>query len=176
MDLRGIRSVAMGEERLVRVNGAELCVQTFGDPGDAAILLIGGMSSSMDWWEDGFCERLTAGQRYVVRYDFRDTGRSTTYPPGEPGYTGAELRTDAVAVLDLLGIAYAHLVGISMGGAIGQGIAVDHPERVATLTLLDTTAALAGAPTDLPPMTAELAAFFEAAGRRQAPDWTDASA
>jgi pimeloyl-ACP methyl ester carboxylesterase len=166
----------MGEERLLRVHGAELCVETFGDSEDAAILLIGGMSSSMDWWEDGFCERLAAGRRYVVRYDFRDTGRSTTYPPGEPGYTGADLRTDAVALLDTLGIARAHLVGISMGGAIGQGIAVEHPDRVATLTLVDTTTALAGAPADLPPMASEMAAFFEVAGKRQPPDWTNGSA
>jgi pimeloyl-ACP methyl ester carboxylesterase len=166
----------MGEERLLRVNGAELCVEAFGDPEDAAILLIGGMSSSMDWWEDGFCERLAAGRRYVVRYDLRDTGRSTTYPSGEPGYTGADLRNDAVALLDGLGIARAHLVGISMGGAIGQGIAVEHPDRVATLTLIDTTAALAGAPTDLPPMAPEMAAFFEVAGQRPTPDWTNGSA
>jgi pimeloyl-ACP methyl ester carboxylesterase len=163
----------MGEERLLRVNGVELCVETFGDSEDAAILLIGGMSSSMDWWEDGFCERLAAGRRYVVRYDLRDTGRSTTYPPGEPGYTGADLRADAVALLEALGSARAHLVGISMGGAIGQGIAVEHPDRVATLTLVDTTAALAGGPTGLPPMAPEMAAFFEAAGKRQNPDWTN---
>lgn len=166
----------MGGERLLRVNGVELCVETFGDPDDAAMLLIGGMSSSMDWWEDGFCERLAAGRRHVVRYDFRDTGRSTTYPPGEPGYTGADLRADVIALLDALGVARAHLVGVSMGGAIGQGIAVEHPERVATLTLIDTTAALAGAPPDLPPMVPEMAAFFEAAGQRQAPDWTDEAA
>ena len=163
-------------ERLLRVSGAELCVETFGHREDTAILLIGGMSSSMDWWEDGFCERLAAGRRYVVRYDLRDTGRSTTYPPGEPGYTGADLRADAIALLDALGIVRAHLVGISMGGAIGQGVAVEHPERVATLTLIDTSAALAGAPTNLPPMAPELAAFFEAAGKRQAPDWTNRSA
>ena len=166
----------MGEERLLRVNGAQLCVETFGDPHERAILLIGGMSSSMDWWEDGFCEGLAAGRRYVVRYDLRDTGRSTTYPPGEPGYTGADLRADAVALLDALGVDRAHLIGVSMGGAIAQGIAVEHPERVATLTLVDTTAALAGAPTDLPPMAPEMAAFFEAAGKRQAPDWTSPSA
>src|SRR6478609_8904883 len=110
----------MGGERLLRVNGVELCVETFGSPDDAAVLLIGGMSSSMDWWEDGFCERLAAGRRYVVRYD-------------------------VIALLDALGIARAHLVGVSMGGAIGQCIAVEHPERVATLALIETTAALSGA-------------------------------
>lgn len=163
----------MSEERLLPVNGAELCVQTFGSPDDATILLVGGMSSSMDWWEDGFCERLAAGRRHVVRYDFRDTGRSTSYPVGAPGYTGADLRDDAVALLDAFGVSRGHLVGISMGGAIAQGIAVEHPDRVATVTLVDTTPALAGAPGDLPPMAAELAAFFQGAATRPDPDRAD---
>ncbi|WP_182526707.1 alpha/beta fold hydrolase [Nocardioides dongkuii] len=163
-------------ERLLRVNGVDLCVETFGDPTDAAILLIAGMSCSMDWWEDGLCERLASGQRHVVRYDFRDTGRSTTYPPGEPGYTGADLRADAVALLDALGVASAHLVGMSMGGAVAQGIAVEHPGLVTTLTLVSTTPALEGAPSGLPPMTPEMAESLRALGRRPAPDWADGPA
>lgn len=163
----------MSAERIVPVNGAELCVQTFGDPGDPAILLIAGMSSPMDWWEDGFCERLAVGRRHVIRYDFRDTGRSTTYLPGMPGYTDADLRADAVALLDVLGIDRAHIVGVSMGAGIAQCLAVEHPGRVATLTLIDTTAALAGVPDGLPPMQPELAAHFAAAGERPAPEWSD---
>lgn len=166
----------MSVERTVPVNGVELCVQTFGDAADPAILLIGGMSSPMDWWEDGFCERLAAGRRYVIRYDLRDTGRSTTYPPGEPGYTVADLRDDAVALLDALGRDEAHLVGVSMGAAMAQCIAVEHPGRVRSLTLIDTTAALPGMPDGLPGIEPELAAFFEAAGQRPAPDWTDRAA
>jgi len=166
----------MGEERIVTANGVELCVQTFGGPGQPAVLLVGGMSSSMDWWEDGFCERLAAGRRHVVRYDLRDTGRSTTYPPGKPGYTAADLRDDAVALLDALGIGAAHLVGVSMGGAIAQCIAVEHPDRVASLTLIGTTAALPGLPEGLPGMHPELAAFFEAAAERPEPDWADHAA
>lgn len=166
----------MGDERLLPVNGVELCVETFGDPGDPAILLIGGMSSPMDWWEDPFCERLAAGPRHVVRYDLRDTGRSTTCPPGEPNYTGADLRADVIGLLDALALGRAHLVGVSMGGAMAQGIAVDHPGRVASLTLIDTTAALSGAPGDLPPPEPELAAFFESSADRPAVDWSDREA
>jgi pimeloyl-ACP methyl ester carboxylesterase len=166
----------MSAERIVPANGVELCVQTFGDPGDPAVLLIGGMSSPMDWWEDGFCEHLAAGRRYVVRYDLRDTGRSTTYPAGKPGYTGADLRSDAVALLDTLGIPKAHLVGISMGAAIAQCIAVEHPDRVSSLTLIDTTAALPGLPEGLPGVEPELAAHLAAAGERPEPDWTDRAA
>ena len=43
----------------------------------------------MDWWEDDFCELLAGGARFVIRYDHRDTGQSTPYPPGAPGYTAA---------------------------------------------------------------------------------------
>jgi pimeloyl-ACP methyl ester carboxylesterase len=75
----------------------------------------------------------------VVRHDNRDTGRSTSYPPGAPGYGGAELIADAIAVLDALGIERAHLVGISSGGGIAQAIALEHPSRVASLTLISTS-------------------------------------
>ena len=68
-------------------DGARLCVETFGDAADPAVLLVGGAASAMDYWEDEFCERLAAGGRHVIRYDARDTGRSTTWPVGEPGYT-----------------------------------------------------------------------------------------
>lgn len=166
----------MSVERIVPVNGVQLCVETFGDPGEPAVVLIGGMSSPMDWWEEGFCERLAAGSRYVVRYDLRDTGRSTTYPPGRPSYTGADLRNDTVALLDALGIRRAHLVGVSMGGAIAQCIAVEHPERVSSLTLIDTTAVLPGLAEGLPGIEPPLAAYFEAAGQRPEPDWTDRAA
>src|SRR5207244_202105 len=83
-------------EEIVRVNGVELCVGTFGAPADPAILLIMGSSASMDWWEDELCERLAAGSRFVIRYDHRDTGRSVSYEPGAPGYTLRDLTADAV--------------------------------------------------------------------------------
>lgn len=69
---------------MVRANGVELCIETFGDPASPAILLIGGAASPMDWWDDEFCERLAAGPRFVNR----DTGQSVSYEPGAPQYTG----------------------------------------------------------------------------------------
>jgi hypothetical protein len=74
-------------EAIVPVNGVKLCVQTFGDPADSAVLLISGISASMLDWPEEFCQRLAAGSRFVIRYDHRDTGRSVTYPLGSPGYT-----------------------------------------------------------------------------------------
>ena len=74
--------------RMVAVDGAELCVETFGDPGDPTVLLINGGGQSMDWWETDFCRLLADAGRHVVRYDHRDVGRSTGSPRGEPTYTG----------------------------------------------------------------------------------------
>ncbi|HEY0361975.1 MAG TPA: alpha/beta hydrolase [Solirubrobacteraceae bacterium] len=155
----------------MQVNGVDLCVETFGSPTDPAILLIMGAGASMDWWQDDFCARLAAGPRYVIRYDHRDTGGSTSYPPGEPGYTGDDLVADAAALLAVLGVRRAHVVGQSMGGALAQLLALDHPELVASLTLVATSPA--GPDPDLPPMTDEASAAFAAIAE---PDWSDRAA
>jgi pimeloyl-ACP methyl ester carboxylesterase len=152
----------------VQANGAELCVEVLGDRGDPPILLIMGSGGSMDWWDEEFCERLTAGSRFVIRYDNRDTGRSTTYPPGAPPYTGSDLVADAVAVLDAVELQRAHVVGLSSGGAIAQVLALDHSDRVASLCLIATSPA--GPEKDLPGMAAEDVARLSAIA---APDWSD---
>lgn len=132
-----------------------MSVSTFGAEDDPAVLLIGGAGASMDWWPPAFCRLLA--DRYVIRYDHRDTGDAPSYPPGEPGYTGADLITDALAVLDSLGVAAAHVVGISMGGALAQVLTLDHPARVRSLTVITTSAGVGDAdlpgslPVDFPP-------------------------
>jgi pimeloyl-ACP methyl ester carboxylesterase len=131
---------------LAIADGVSLWVETAGACGDPAILLIAGAGSSLDWWPDEFCAQLAAGGRYVIRYDHRDTGQSTSYPLGAPGYTGADLAADAIGVLDALGIGTAHLVGMSAGAGMAQRIAVDYPDRVASLVLMSTTLALDGGP------------------------------
>jgi pimeloyl-ACP methyl ester carboxylesterase len=163
-------------ERIVHANGVDLCIETFGDPDAPAILLVGGAAASMDWWEDEFCERLAAGPRFVIRYDLRDTGRSVSYEPGEPRYTGSDLVADVVGLLDALGLARVHLVGISMGGGIAQHVALDHADHVASLTLISTTPAGAGGPSSsgLPPMSDDLRAAF--AEPPPEPDWSDRAA
>lgn len=125
------------KDKIVRANGVGLCVETFGDPADPAILLIHGATTSMLGWEDEFCERLAAGPRFVVRYDHRDTGRSVAYEPGAPRYTLRDLVADAVGLLDAFSLQGAHLVGRSLGGATCAMLAaLDHPDRVASLTLV----------------------------------------
>ena len=128
-------------------------------PLDPAVLLIIGTAGSMDRWEEPFCERLAAAGRFVIRYDHRDTGGSTTYPPGEPGYTSDALFADPLGILDHLGVERAHLVGLSMGGAIAQWIAIDDPERVLSLTLMSTSPVGTGGAA-LPPVSDELRAAF----------------
>jgi pimeloyl-ACP methyl ester carboxylesterase len=163
----------MPPERLLKVRGVDLCVETFGDPAAPALLLIAGSTGSMLSWEDELCARLAAGPRHVIRYDHRDTGRSVTYPPGAPGYTGADLIEDVVGVLDALGLDKAHLVGISMGGGIAQVVALDHPDRVASLTLISTSPL--GYEGALPPMSKDLGAYFASAAGEM-PDWHDRAA
>jgi pimeloyl-ACP methyl ester carboxylesterase len=162
----------------MEVNGAELCVGTFGDARHPAVLLVMGAAGSMDRWEEPFCERLAAAGRYVIRYDHRDTGGSTTYPPGRPGYTGDDLVADALGILDGLGVERAHLVGLSMGGGIVQRIAVDHPERVLSVTLMSTSPAGSGGPESaaLPPMSDELRSVFSGEEQPPEPDWSDRDA
>jgi pimeloyl-ACP methyl ester carboxylesterase/SAM-dependent methyltransferase len=163
-------------DRLVDANGVQLCVETFGDDRDPAILLISGSTGSMDWWPDEFCSRLAAGLRFVIRYDHRDTGRSISYPPGAPDYSFPDLVDDAVGLLDVMGVSRAHVVGISMGGMIAQHLAVNHTDRVESLTLVATSPAGPGGPgrSELPPMTERLRAHFAAASPR--PDSTDRAA
>jgi pimeloyl-ACP methyl ester carboxylesterase len=107
-------------ECVIRVNGLEIATEAFGDPTHSPVLLIMGAMASMLWWPEGFCERLANHGRYVIRYDNRDTGLSTKYPPGEPRYTFDDMVDDAIRVLDGYAIPAAHVVGMSLGGMIGQ--------------------------------------------------------
>ena len=156
-------------ERLISVNGVELCTESFGDPADPPLVLVMGLGGSMLWWEEGFCRSLAGYGRFVIRYDHRDTGRSTTYEPGRPGYTGGDLLADVVGVLDAYRLDVADLVGVSAGGAFVQLIALDFPSRVRSLVLISTSPATPG-DRNLPPPTAAFGQFVRSA----TVDWSDA--
>ena len=156
-------------ERMIETNGVELCTESFGDPADPPILLIMGIGASMLWWPEGFCRMLAEGGRFVIRYDHRDTGRSVTYEPGHPRYTGADLVADAVGVLEAHRTRAAHLVGVSAGGAFAQLLALDYPDRVVSLVLISTSPALPGE-RELPPPIDEFGRFVSTARV----DWSDA--
>ncbi len=126
-------------ERIIQGNGIEICTDAFGEPGDPCILLVMGAGASMLRWEEDLCGALADGGRFVIRYDNRDTGRTTSCPPGAPNYTLADMAADGIAVLDAYGVEQAHIAGASMGGMITQLIGLNHPERVLTLTPIMST-------------------------------------
>src|SRR5918998_463453 len=156
----------VGMESLLPVGDVELCVAPSGSPSEPALLLIG---TTVAAWDDELVQRLTG--RFVIRYDLRDAGRSTTVDPDSPGYTLRDLVTDAVGVLDGLGIARAHVAGLATGGFIAQLLALDHPSRVASLVLIGTRPVAPGpVDHDLPEHSPTIMAHF---GSASPVDWTD---
>ncbi|MGX9294916.1 alpha/beta fold hydrolase [Tsukamurella paurometabola] len=159
--------------RVIEVDGAALAVAETGRADGPAVLLVAGGGQSMDWWTPEFCARLAGDDLRVIRYDHRDTGESSASPPGAPTYTGAELAADPVRILDALDIGAAHIVGMSMGAGIGQTVAVRSPERVRSLTLIESSPA-GGEHDALPGPTPAVAATF--AEPPPEIDWSDETA
>lgn len=123
-------------EKIFKVNGIEICSDSFGDPSNPAVLLIMGATCSMVYWDEEFCQRLADTGRYVIRYDNRDVGRSVVYEPGSSNYTVIDMADDAAGLLDAYNIEQANIVGMSLGGMIAQVLAIRHPQKVLTLTLI----------------------------------------
>ncbi len=159
----------------IATNGVELAATTAGDPADPAVLLLHGAGQSSVAWEDEFVARLVAGRRLVIRYDSRDAGGSTSSSVGSPEYGLPDLAADAAGVLGELGIDCAAVVGMSQGAAVAQLLALHHPDRVASLTLVSSTPGGPGHQhSDLPGVTGEIRALFET--EAPGPDWTDRAA
>ena len=135
--------------------GVELCYQTFGSPDADPLLLVMGLGGPMTWWPEDLCHQLARAGFYVIRYDNRDTGRSTrvaarvTRPMvvqaflgrrSAAPYTLVDMAEDGFGLLDHLGLGSAHVAGVSMGGMIAQEMAIAHPDRVRSLvTIMSTT-------------------------------------
>lgn len=140
-------------------SGIDICYETFGSPNDPAVLLIMGLGGPMGWWADDFCQKLAAKGFFVIRYDNRDTGRSTklrqhtvgrveifrafaglkVLGKGEAPYSLGDMTDDAIGLIDHLKLDRVHLVGASMGGMIAQTFAIEHPERALTMTSIMST-------------------------------------
>jgi pimeloyl-ACP methyl ester carboxylesterase len=162
-------------EEILDLGDVRLCVESFGNPGDPTLLLISGAAESMDGWDPEWCGQLADAGRRVIRYDHRDTGRSTSSPPGRPTYPGSALSSDVLRIIDVLEINRVHLAGLSMGGGIAQEVAAHHPDRVETLTLI--AASPAGRRVDesnLPPPERRVLETFD--NPAPEPDWTDRQA
>jgi pimeloyl-ACP methyl ester carboxylesterase len=110
----------------------ELFFETFGVETDPTLLLVNGLGSQCINYEEAWCEKFVAQGYRVVRYDNRDVGLSSKLDGRT--YTLRDMAGDAVAVLDAVGADRAHVHGVSMGGMIVQQLAIDHPDRVRTLT------------------------------------------
>jgi pimeloyl-ACP methyl ester carboxylesterase len=161
---------------LVRANGIDLCHETFGDRADPAMLLIMGLGTQMLGWDAAFCRRLAARGFFVIRFDNRDIGRSTWFDHEDVpntmlmlaksalgfkpkvAYTLKDMAADAAGLLDALGIARAHVVGASMGGMIGQEMAMAMPERMLTFTSIMSSTGDPKLPAPAPEATALLVA------------------
>lgn len=154
---------------MTKAAAPEIVSQTFGDARDPAMLLIMGAMTSMLWWPEALCKKLAGEGRFVIRYDNRDTGLSTKYAPGEPPYTFDDMADDAVRVLDSHGIGKAHVVGMSMGGMIAQRLALRHPSRVITLTVISSSPV--GIDTSHLPGTTE--AYMEHSADGAKVDWSN---
>ncbi|MFE0016728.1 alpha/beta fold hydrolase [Mesorhizobium sp. NPDC059054] len=122
-----------------RPGDIRIATQTFGEKRNPSVLLVMGAMASMLWWPDDFCQALAEKGLHVVRYDNRDTGLSTKYPPGKPTYAFGDMVDDAVAVLDGHEVGKAHVVGMSMGGMLAQMLALRYPARIASLSTISTS-------------------------------------
>jgi pimeloyl-ACP methyl ester carboxylesterase len=110
----------------------EIAYETFGDGLPETVVLINGLGSQMTRWPVGFCEQLAAKGYRVIRLDNRDVGLSS-WLDGK-SYSIQDMARDVIAVLDAAGVRKAHVAGVSMGGMITQSVAIEHPERVLSIT------------------------------------------
>jgi pimeloyl-ACP methyl ester carboxylesterase len=134
------------------VNGIEVEYDVSGPDDGVPMLLCTGISVQLIWWWDEFVAKLVDRGYRVIRFDNRDAGLSThwdhmdlaasmnaAFADGEAPYTLSDIASDAVALLDHLGVDKAHLVGQSMGGMTVQTIALEHPERVLSVCSIGST-------------------------------------
>lgn len=128
--------------------GINIAYQRIGNPDAPLVLLIMGLAAQSTNWPDAFCHALAERGLQVIRFDNRDAGLSTHMtdapPPDLPSalagdlssasYTLSDMAADALGLLEALGFDKAHVVGASMGGAIAQTMAIEHPHRIRSLT------------------------------------------
>src|SRR5215211_3174542 len=117
----------------------QLHYDTFGDPANPTLLLVNGLGSQCTNYKDAWCTMFADRGLQVIRFDNRDVGLSTSFadaPVNKQGaaYTLRDMSDDAFAVLDANGVQQAHVMGLSMGGMIVQTMAIEHPERIISMT------------------------------------------
>jgi len=142
-------------------NGIDIEYATEGDPADPPMLLVMGLGGQLTAWPQGFVDGLRDRGFYVIRFDNRDCGLSTkfeglpdltslfTRSASSASYLVEDMADDAAALLDVLGVARAHVVGVSMGGMITQALVIHHADRFVTACSVMSTSGdrSVGAPT-----------------------------
>jgi pimeloyl-ACP methyl ester carboxylesterase len=142
--------MALNEQIATHVgpSGIEIAYERRGNPTDPVVLLIMGGAAQLVQWPDGFLAALLRRGLQVIRFDNRDAGRSTHFHDAptpdvraalagdlsSAAYTLSDMAADTVGLLDALELDAVHVVGISMGGAIAQTLAIEHPARILSLT------------------------------------------
>lgn len=134
-----LAGIGIAGEQIIQTNGIDIWCEDFGKREDPPILLIMGCDCQGIMWHDAFCEKLADQGYFVIRYDHRDCGLSTTIAPENRPYDLLDMAKDAVGILDYYQLEKAHILGASMGGLIAQLLTVNFPERVETLCLLSTS-------------------------------------
>lgn len=156
----------------VDANGIKLATESFGAPGNPPLILIMGATASMLGWPDAFCAELARLGLFVVRFDHRDTGASTTVPPGTASYTVEDMAGDVVSIMNAYGFHRASLMGMSLGGYIAQMVTLVHPERIVALVLMSAEP-LGWVGPPLPNVSSAVMAHF---GRLSDLNWDDEAA
>lgn len=139
----------------VHVGAVELAYDEFGSHGTPLVLVMG-IGAQRVFWDDELCERFVEAGFHVVRFDHRDIGESTRLDAPVPHpfralarrlvgapiaapYTLSDMAEDVAGLIRELGLGSAHVVGVSLGGMVGQHLAIEHPGRVRSLTSIMST-------------------------------------
>ncbi len=127
------------EEVFIENKNVRLCVEVFGSSSFPAIILIAGAAGQGILWNKSFCEKLAEESYFVIRFDHRDTGKSSSVDYKTNPYNLLNMAEDVVKILDKFAIKKAHVIGMSMGGYIAQFLAKFFPERIKSVVLFMTT-------------------------------------
>jgi pimeloyl-ACP methyl ester carboxylesterase len=119
----------------VSANGITLEVERHGDRDGEPLILLRGLGSQLIQWPPLLIARFVEAGFHVLAFDNRDAGLSQKFNGG-PAYTLSDMAADTVGLLDALGIDRAHAFGMSMGGMILQIMALEHPERLKSATMV----------------------------------------
>lgn len=127
------------QELFITNNNLELCIHTFGERSNPAVILIAGAAGQSILWDKNLCKNIANTGYFVIRFDNRDTGKSSGTIYEENPYTLKTMAEDIILILDKFNIQKSHIVGMSMGGYVSQVLSILFPERIISLTFIMST-------------------------------------